>query len=167
MGCKNATLTTGGQVLRNWVLMALWVALAVLGGQNSAKSAEGGMVTGVIGNWYQVKGKMPDKAYFQVVKKEEQLKSSTNREGLAALVSTLPQVTVRSTGGFQVNLGQLPPGDYFIALQRGFASAPILLKDGHPLLIKIPGKFPLNVGNVKLEMPLGMSPSKHHMEVVE
>jgi hypothetical protein len=146
--------------------MALGVTLVVLGSQNPARS-EGGTVTGVISNWYQVKSKISDKAYFQVVKKEEQLKSSTNQEGLAAIVSNLPQVTIRSTGGFQVNLANLPPGDYFIALQRGMASPPILVKDGSPLLIKIPGKFPLNVGNVKLEMPLGMSPSKHHMEVVK
>ncbi len=153
--------------MRQWVLMALGVALVVLGSQNPAKSEGGGVVTGVISNWYQIKAKISDQAFFQVVKKEEQLKSRTDKDGLAALVSNLPQVAVRSTGGFQVNLANLPPGDYFIALQRGYASAPILLKDGHPLLIKIPGKFPVNVGNVKLEMPLGMSPSKHHMEVVQ
>jgi hypothetical protein len=147
--------------------MALGVALVVLGSQNPAESEGGGTVTGVISNWYQIKGRISDKAFFQVVKKEEQLKSRTDKDGLAALVSNLPQVTIRGTGGFQVNLAGLPRGDYFIALQRGYASVPILLKDGHPLLINIPGKFPLNVGNVKLEMPLGMSPPKHHMEVVK
>ncbi|MFZ2087797.1 MAG: hypothetical protein WAU47_04410 [Desulfobaccales bacterium] len=152
--------------MRKWVLMALGVALVSLASQNLA-AAGGGMVTGVISNWYQVKERISDKAFFQLVKKEEQLKSSTNKEGLAAIVSNLPQVSLRSTGGFQVNLGNLPPGEYFIALQRGLASPPILVKDGSPLIIKIPGKFPLNVGNVKLEMPLGMSPPKHHMEVVK
>lgn len=152
--------------MRKWVLMALGVALVSLGSQNPA-AAGGGMVSGVITNWYQVKDKLAGTAFFQLVKKEHQLKSSTNKDGLAAIVSDLPQVSLRSTGGFQVNLGNLPPGEYFIALQRGLASPPILVKDGHPLIIKVPGKFPLNVGNVKLEMPLGLSPPKHHMEVVQ
>lgn len=142
------------------------MALAVMGGQIPVK-AGGASLTGVITNWYQVKDRVSGKAYFQLVKKQEQLKSNTDKDGLAAIDSNLPQVAVRSTGGFRVNLGKMPPGEYFIALQRGLASAPILVKNGSPLIIKIPGEFPLDVGNVKLEMPLGHTPSRHHMEVVK
>ena len=35
------------------------------------------------------------------------------------------------------------------------------------MIIKVPGKFPLNVGSVKLEMPLGKGPTRHHMEEVK
>lgn len=152
--------------LRKYLALTVGLALVVLWSRVPAM-AGGATVTGVITNWYQVKDKVSGKAYFQLVKKQEQLKSSTDKEGLAALESNLPQVPVRSTGGFRVNLGKMPPGEYFIALQRGLASAPILVKDGSPLLIKVPGKFPLDVGNVKLELPLGHTPSKHHMEVVK
>jgi hypothetical protein len=142
--------------------MALAVMMAAAPGW-----AGGGRLTGVIDNWYRVKNKVSAKAYFQFVKKQEKLASNSDQEGLAALVSALPRVEVRSSGGFQADVADLPPGEYFIALQRGLASAPIVVKDGKPLLIKVPGKFPMNVGNVKLEMPLGQSPARHHMEVVK
>jgi hypothetical protein len=152
--------------LRTWLAVGVGLALAVMLGQGPAR-AGGGSVTGVITNWYQVKSKIAGKAYFQLVKKEHQLKAGVDKQGLAALVSDLPRVNVRSTGGFQVNLDKVPNGEYFIALQRGLDSAPILVKDGSPVIIKVPGKFPLNVGNVKLEMPLGYAPIRHHMEVVK
>lgn len=125
------------------------------------------VVSGLITNWYQVKSKVPDKAYFQLVKKRHQLKANTDKAGLAAFASDLPRIPVRNSGGFRVNLGQVPSGEYFIALQRGFASAPILVQDGSPLIFKVPGRFPLNVGNVKLELPLGEEPRKAHMIVVK
>ena len=145
-----------------WVAWAAWLTLAA-----APALAAGGSVSGVITNWYQVKDKVSPKAYFQFVKKEEKLASSTDKEGLAAITSNLPQIAVRSSGGFQANAAGLPPGDYFIALQRGLPSAPIVVKDGSPMIIKVPGKFPLNVGSVKLEMPLGKGPTRHHMEEVK
>jgi hypothetical protein len=153
-------------VLRKWLAVVVGLAVAVMLGQAPAR-AGGGSVTGLITNWYQVKGKVSGKAYFQLVKKEEKLSANTDKDGLQALKSNLPRVSVRNTGGFQVNVDKLPPGEYIIALQRGLASAPILLKNGSPLLIKIPGKFPLHVGDVKLEMPLGYTPARQHMEVVK
>jgi hypothetical protein len=105
---------------------------------------------------------------YQLVPGEEQkLSSNTDRNGLVAIKSDLPRLTVRNSGGFQVDFDKMPPGEYFIVLQRGLPSVPILVKDGRPVMIKVPGKFPLSVGNVKLEMPLGYAPPRHHMEVVE
>jgi hypothetical protein len=153
-------------VLRRWLAVGVGLAVAVMLGQAPAR-AGGGSVTGIITNWYQVKGKVSGKAYFQLVKDVHMKSANTDKEGLQALKSDLPRVTVRNTGGFQVNLDSVPPGEYFIALQRGFPTTPILVKDGKPLLIKVPGTFPLNVGNVKLEMPLGYAPPKQHMEVVK
>jgi hypothetical protein len=150
--------------LRKWLAVGVGLAVAVMLGQAPAR-AGGGSITGVITNWYQVKTKISGKAYFQLVKNVHMKSADTDKDGLQALKSDLPRIPVRSTGGFQVNV-DLPPGEYIIALQRGLASSPILLKDGSPLLIKVPGKFPLNVGNVKLEMPLGYTPARHHMEVV-
>ena len=129
--------------------------------------AAGGTVSGVITNWYQVKGKVSPKAYFQLVKKEEKLSATTDKEGLGAIKSELPHVHVRSSGGFQASIAGLPPAIILIALQRGLASAPIIVKDGKPVMIKVPGQTPLNVGNVKLEMPLGKGAAGPHMEVVK
>jgi hypothetical protein len=154
-------------VLRKWLAVGMGLALALMLGQGPAQAAGGGTVTGVIANWYQVKSKVSGKSYFQLVQNVHMKSANTDKDGLQALKSDLPRVSVRNTGGFQVNLDNVPPGEYFIALQRGLASAPILVKDGSPVLIKVPGKFPLNVGNVKLEMPLGYTPARHHMEVVK
>lgn len=154
------------KVLRKWLAGSLAIAVMAMLAQAPVKAGEV-VVTGLITNWHQVKDKVPEKAYFQVVKKEHQLKGNTDKEGLAAFDSNLPRVAVRNSGGFQVNLSKVPPGEYFIALQRGYASAPILVKNGNPLIFKIPGDFPLNVGNVKLELPLGLAPRKPHMIVVD
>jgi len=129
--------------------------------------AENAVVSGLITNWYRVRGKVPESAYFQVIKKEHQLKAYTDRAGLSAFVSDLPRIPLGNSGRFRVDLDTVPPGEYFLALQRGFASPPILVKGGSPLLIKIPGSFPLNVGEVELELPLGEEPPKAHMIVVE
>lgn len=154
-------------MLRKWLAVGMGLALALMLGQGPAQAVGGGTVTGVIANWYRVKSKVSGKAYFQLVQNVHMKSANTDKDGLQALKSDLPQVDVRNTGGFQVNLDNVPPGEYFIALQRGLASAPILVKDGSPVLIKVPGKFPLNVGNVKLEMPLGYGTTKPHMEVVK
>jgi hypothetical protein len=153
--------------LRQRLAVVMGLAMALMLSRGPAGAAGGGTVTGVISNWHQVKGKVSDKSYFQLVKNVHMKSASTDKDGLQALKSDLPQVSVRNTGGFQVNLDSVPPGEYFIALQRGLPTTPILLKDGKPLLIRVPGKFPLNVGNVKLEMPLGHAPPRQHMEVVK
>jgi hypothetical protein len=152
--------------VRTWWALLLALAVVMLVAPAPAR-AGGGTVTGVITNWYQVKDKVSGKAYFQFVKETHQKTSSTDKDGMAALTSNLPRINVRGSGGFQADVANLPPGEYFIALQRGLGSAPIVVKDGAPLIIKIPGNFPLNVGNVKLEMPLGKAPARHHMKVVE
>lgn len=153
-------------VLRKWFALGVLLALLVMLGQEPARAGEV-VISGMVTNWYQVKNKVSDKAYFQVVKKQEKLTSRADKDGLMVLDSNLPTINVRSSGGFRENLANLPPGEYFIALQRGLSSTPILIKDGNPLIFKVPGEFPLNVGNVKLEMPLGYAPPKAHMEVVK
>lgn len=152
--------------MRKWVVVGVGLALVIIWVPVPVR-AEGVVVSGLITNWYRVKGKVPENAYFQLVKKEPQLKGETDRAGLAAFTSELPRIPIRNSGGFRVNLGNVPPGEYFIALQRAFASAPIVVKDGNPLIFKVPGEFPLNVGNVKLELPLGQAPQQPHMIVVE
>jgi hypothetical protein len=157
----------GDRVLRKWLTTVMaGLALAVMAAPVPVRAGEA-VITGLISNWYQVKGKVPEKAYFQVVKKEHQLKTNTDKEGHAAFESKLPRVAVRHSGGFRVNLAKAPPGEYFIALQRGFAAAPILVQNATPLIIKIPGNFPRNLSNVKLELPLGQEPQRPHMIVVK
>lgn len=150
---------------KKWLAVFVGLAVAVMLAQVPVRGGEV-VITGLITNWYQVKGKVPEEAYFQLVKKQHQLRGNTNKEGLAAFESNLPKIPIRNAGGFRVNLSEVPPGEYFIALQRGFASAPILVKDGNPLIIKVPGNFPLNIGSVELEMPLGLTPRKPHMIVI-
>jgi hypothetical protein len=155
------------------LMVGKWLAVVMVGLAAGVMSAPvplragDAAITGLITNWYQVKGKVPDQAYFQLVKKEHQLKSNTDKEGRAAFASNLPKIAVRNSGGFRANLAKVPPGEYFIALQRGFAAAPILVQNGSPLLIRIPGNFPLNLGHVKLELPLGQESQKAHMIVVK
>jgi hypothetical protein len=146
--------------------LGLGLAAAFFPARNPLTAGEA-VVTGVIANWYQVKSRVADQAYFQVVKKQEKLTGNTNQEGLAALASDLPRVSVRGSGGFRVELAKAPAGEYFIALQRGLPTTPILVKDGQPVIIKIPGQFPLNLGNVRLETPLGLAPPQAHMEVLK
>lgn len=152
--------------MRTWFAAGVVIALVVTLGQEPVRAGEV-VISGMVTNWYQVKNKVSDKAYFQVVKKQEKLTSRADKDGLMVLDSNLPTINIRSSGGFRENLANLPPGEYFIALQRGLSSTPILIKDGNPLIFKVPGEFPLNVGNVKLEMPLGYAPPKAHMEVVK
>jgi|YelNatPaOPRAMG01_1025707.scaffolds.fasta_scaffold00761_19 hypothetical protein len=160
------TFRMGDRPLSKWLAAVVGLALINIWSQVPVE-AGGAAISGVIVNWPRVKGKLPASAYLQLVKKQEQLKSITDKEGLAALESNLPRIPVRASGGFRVNLGNLPPGEYFIALQRGFAVAPILVQDGKPVLIKIPGEFPLDVGSVMLEMPLGLAPRRHPLKGVK
>ena len=138
-------------VLRKWLAVNAGIAMMVM--LWIAPVSAGRMVIrGVITNWHRVKDKVSEKAYFQLVKVQKKMKGSTNREGLMALDSNLPQIPVRSWGRFMADITKVPPGEYLIALQRGLSSTPILVKDGKPLIIKIPGDFPLNVGRVELEI---------------
>ncbi len=152
--------------MKKWAMAGIGLALVIMWTTSPVRAGDV-VVNGLITNWYQVKGKLPEEAYFQLVKKEHQLRSGTDKSGLGAFVSNLPRIPVRKSGGFRANLGKVPPGEYFIALQRGFVSAPIVVKDGNPLIFKVPGRFPLNVGNVQLELPLGEEPRKPHMIVVQ
>lgn len=137
--------------MRQGLTLGAMLAAVVLWGY-APLSAGGVVIKGVITNWGQVKGKVSAQAYFQLVKVQEKMAGTTNSEGLAALESKLPEVPVDRWGKFKAHLAELPPGEYIIALQRGLASAPILVKDGKPVIIKVPGKFPLDVGKVKLEI---------------
>jgi len=135
---------------RLWAVGAVLAAVVMLG--YAPLEAGGVVVKGVITNWGQAKGKVSDKAFFQLVKVQSKMSSRTDPEGLATLTSDLPEIPVTRWGSFKVNLGQLPPGEYMIALQRGLPSAPILVKEGKPLIFKVPGKFPLDLGKVKVEI---------------
>jgi len=135
---------------RLWAVGAVLAAVVMLG---YAPLEAGGMVVkGVISNWSQARGKVSDKAFFQLVKVEKKMASRTDRDGLASLVSDLPEIPVTRWGSFKVNLGQLPPGDYMIALQRGLPAAPIVVKDGKPAIFKVPGKSPVDLGKLKVEV---------------
>lgn len=115
-------------------------------------SAGGLVIKGVIVNWGQVQRKVPDQAYFQLVKVQEKMGGRTDSQGLASLTSDLPVIPVSRRGSFKVNLGQLPPGDYLIALQRALPAAPILVREGKPAIIRVPGKFPLDLGRLQVEI---------------
>jgi hypothetical protein len=152
--------------LRKWFVMGIGLVLVIMWTTGPLRAGDV-VISGLITNWYQVKNRVPEKAYFQIVQKQHQLKTNTDKFKMAAFESDLPRLPVRNSGGFRVNLGRMPPGEYFIALQRGFAAVPIVVQNGNPLLFKVPGRFPLNLGNVKLELPLGEEPRKPHMIVVE
>ncbi len=152
--------------MKTWTMVGLGLALMVIMGRSPAGAGDP-VVTGVIANWPQVKSRVAEGAYFQVVRQEEKLSGHTDNHGRAVLKSALPRVELRSSGGFRVNLAKAPPGEYFIALQRGLPTTPILVKDGRPVLIRVPGDFPLNLGRVRLELPLGLTAPKAHMEVAD
>ena len=91
-------------MLRKWLAVGIGLALALMLGQGPAGAAGGGLVTGVISNWYQVKNKVSGKAYFQLVQNVHMKSANTDKDGLQALKSDLPRVSVRSTGGFRSTL---------------------------------------------------------------
>jgi hypothetical protein len=115
-------------------------------------------VKGVINDWPELKNKIPASAFFQVVKLEEKLQGTTDAQGFSAFNSELPKIQVRADGSFRVDLKDAPPGQYFIALQRAIpkemagesmaTAIPILINKEGPLVIEVPGKFPLDVGQV-------------------
>jgi hypothetical protein len=131
---------------------------AVLLWGSSSLCAEKVVITGIIADWKQVKAKIPETAYFQLVKYTNKMKGTTDQEGFAAFDSKLPKIKVRDDGSFKLTLKELPEGKYFIALQRAVpkeiygedheAAVPILVTEKGALVIQVPGEFPVNVGKV-------------------
>lgn len=144
--------------MKQW--LAIFVALgAVFLFGTSSGSAAKMEVKGVINDWPELRVKVPASAYFQVVELEEKLQGTTDAQGLSAFKSEFPKIQVRADGSFQFDLKDVSPGKYFIALQRAVpqeisggdkaTSIPIVInKEGKPLLIEVPGDFPLDVGRV-------------------
>jgi hypothetical protein len=143
--------------------MRRWLALAVVLGAvflwaGSALSAERVVITGIIVDWKEVKAKIPETAYLQLVKYREKMKGNTDQEGFAAFDSKLPKIKVRDDGSFKLSITELPEGRYFIALQRAIpkeiygentdAAVPLLITEKGALVIQVPGDFPVNVGKV-------------------
>jgi hypothetical protein len=143
--------------MRRWLALAMALAAAVLWA-GSAFSAERVVVTGIIADWKEVKAKIPETAYFQLVKYREKMKGTTDHEGFAAFDSKLPKIKVSDDGSFKLTIKELPEGKYFIALQRAVpkeiygentdAAVPVLITEKGALVIQVPGSFPVNVGKV-------------------
>jgi hypothetical protein len=144
--------------MRRW--LALVVALgAVFLWVSSSFSAQGIVITGVIADWKEVKARVPETAYLQLVKYRKKMKGNTDEQGFSAFDSKLPKITVHDDGSFKVKIKELPEGDYFFALQRAVpkemsggsidTAIPILITDKEQaLVIRVPGNFPVNVGKV-------------------
>ena len=143
--------------------MKKWRSLAVALGAMllliSFAFGAGMEIEGVIVDWKAVKARVPAKAYLQLVKYGENMKGTSDEEGFSAFDSKLPKIKVRDNGSFKLTAGEIPPGKYFIALQRALpkemsgenlASAiPILITEKEQaLIIEVPGNFPMNVGKV-------------------
>ncbi len=144
--------------------MKRWLALAVALGAlllvaSPSLSAAKMEVKGVIVNWKEVKSRVPDTAFLQLVKIEDNLKGTSDEEGLAAFDSEFPKLKVSAEGSFQVDVKGLPEGKFFIALQRAMpkdmagaaiaSGTPILLnQEGKLVTIEVPGTFPQDVGRV-------------------
>ena len=144
-------------MMRRW--LALVVALgAVLLWAGSSWSAERVVITGIISNWKEIKAKIPETAYFQLVKYRSKMKGTTDQAGFSAFDSKLPKIKVRDDGSFKLSIKALSEGKYFIALQRAIpkeiygedteAAVPILVTGKEALVIEVPGEFPVNVGKV-------------------
>ena len=143
--------------------MKKWLSLTMAFGALflfvSSSLAAGLEIEGVIGDWKAVKARVPAKAYLQLVKYGENMKGTTDEEGYSAFDSKLPKIKVKENGSFKLTVKEIPPGKYFIALQRALpkemagesmASAiPILITEKEQaLVIGVPGNFPMNVGKV-------------------
>ena len=142
--------------MRRWLVMAVMLGAVVMFGASSVSAARM-EVSGFILNWKEVKARVPASAYLQLVKVEDKMKGSTDAQGLSAFDSKLPKVTVRADGSFRLDLKNLPKGKYLIALQRALPSkaiksgTPLLITgESNPLVIEIPGEFPLDGGNVNV-----------------
>ena len=154
--------------MKKCLTLAVALSVVLLLGSSSWGAATR-EVKGVVANWGEVQVRVPPSAYFQVIKLEGKLKGTTDSQGFAAFDSEFPKIKVRANGSFRVDLKDVPAGKYFIALQRAVprekygenkASAiPLLItKDGSPLLIEVPGSFPLDVGRVDVAVRGGGAP---------
>lgn len=146
--------------MRKW--LAVMAVLSAVCLQGSISWGAGGVeVVGVVANWPKVKEKMPDSAYFQLVKFHKELKGTTDSEGYSAFESKLPKIKVKADGSFKLVAKTLSDGNYFIALQRALpkevtgdsiaTAIPILITEKEePFIIQVPGEYPLNAGKVFL-----------------
>jgi hypothetical protein len=144
--------------MKTWLGFAVALGAILLLG-SSAGSAAKMEVKGVIVNWKEVKARVPDSAYFQLVKIEDNMKGTSDEQGLSAFDSEYPKVAVLADGTFQADVKGLPEGKFFIALQRAMprevggaaiaSGTPVLInKEGNLVIIEVPGAFPQNVGQV-------------------
>ncbi len=144
--------------MRRWLGLAMALGAVLLFGSSSWGAAKM-EVKGVIANWREVKARVPASAYLQLVKIEDNLKGTSDEQGLSAFDSEFPRLSVLADGSFRVDVKDLPTGKFFIALQRALprevggtaisSGTPILLtKEGSPLIIEVPGTFPQDVGEV-------------------
>jgi hypothetical protein len=154
--------------MRKWLALAVALGAVFLFG-NSAWSVARMEVKGVIADWAGLTTKLPVSAYFQVVKLEEKLEGNTDAQGFSAFNSEFPKIQVRADGSFRVDLKDVPPGKYFIALQRAIppemsgdniaTAIPILItQKAQPLVIEVPGDFPLDVGRVDVGIRASKTP---------
>ncbi len=155
--------------MRRW--LALTVALGTVFLFVGSALAAGMEIEGVIVDWKAVKARVPAKAYLQLVKYGDQMKGNTDEEGYSAFDSKLPKIKVNDNGAFKLKAKEIPPGKYFIALQRALpkemagetiASAiPILITEKEQaLVIQVPGDFPMNVGKVFVAVRAKKEPPK-------
>ena len=156
--------------MKSWLGVVVALCVVLLCGV-SAGSAARMEVKGIIVNWKEVKARVPARAYFQLVKIEDNLKGTSDQQGLSAFDSEFPKVSVLADGSFQVDMKGLPEGKYFIALQRAvprqagdttlISGTPILVtKDGNPLIIEVPGSFPKDVGQVVVAVRTQKGPAE-------
>ncbi len=159
---------------RKDMAMKRWLAIAVVLGAmfligSSPVSAAKMEIKGVIADWKEGKAMIPASAYLQLVKIEEEMKGTTDSQGLSAFDSEFPKISVRADGSFRVDVKDLPEGKYFIALQRAMprersgdsmaTAIPILItEDKEPLIIEVPGTFPLDVGQVDVGVRVQKAP---------
>lgn len=155
--------------------MKRWLAIAVALGAmflmgSSPVSAAKMEIKGVIVDWKKGKTMIPASAYLQLVKIEEEMKGTTDTQGMSAFDSEFPKISVRADGSFSADVKDLPEGQYFIALQRALprdvsgdsmaTAIPILItEDKEPLIIEVPGTFPLDVGRVDVGVRVPKTPA--------
>jgi len=155
--------------------MKRWLSLAVALGAvllfvSFSSSAEM-EIQGIIVDWKEVKARVPDSAYLQLVKYGDAMKGSTDEEGYSAFDSKLPKIKVSDKGSFKLTAKDIAPGKYFIALQRALpkemagdsmaTAIPILITEKEQaLIIEVPGNFPMNVGKLFVGVRAPKEPPK-------
>jgi hypothetical protein len=155
--------------MRKW--LSLIVALGAVCLWVGAALSAGLEIEGDIVDWKAVKARVPAKAYLQLVKYSDNMKGTTDAEGYSAFDSKLPKITVKDNGSFKLKVKEIPPGKYFVALQRALpkemagdsmASAiPILITEKEQaLVIGVPGDFPMNLGKLFVAVRAKKEPPK-------